>query len=171
MEDSLGRIAPRSERCANMLSGNAPIPGSSMQRIGIRPLPALLLPALLMTGAAAMTSTAAETTSSEGETLPQNLSAGALMTYCASSSVSGQGRQRQRYCAGFMSGVEETLRMLSASETEASYPALCVPANTSARKLQDTYRRHAGRPGTDLNRPAAVVAVEALIGAYPCPNE
>lgn len=118
------------------------------------------------------TAIAAEPPIGDAETLfPQQLSADVLLTYCASSSVTHRGRQRQRYCAGFVSGVEESLRLLQMPSTQEQRPALCVPANASARQFQDAYLRYAVRPGADLERPAVLVAVDALQTAYPCPSE
>lgn len=42
---------------------------------------------------------------------PQQLTARDLLTYCSSSSLTDLGRMRQRYCWGFISGVEETIRL------------------------------------------------------------
>ena len=42
---------------------------------------------------------------------PQQLTASDLLTYCSSSSLTDLGRKRQRYCWGFISGVEETIRL------------------------------------------------------------
>jgi hypothetical protein len=102
---------------------------------------------------------------------PQQLSARTLLTYCASSSITDRGRQRQRYCAGFVSGVEESLRLLQVPGDQGRFPALCVSANTTARELQDAYVRYAARSDADLTRPAALVAFEALSAAYPCSEE
>jgi len=99
---------------------------------------------------------------------PQQLSAKTLLTYCASSSMTDRGRQRQRYCAGFVSGVEESLRLLKMQSAPDRNLPLCVPADVTARGLQQAYVRYAGRAGSDLKRPAALVAVEALRAAYPC---
>lgn len=41
---------------------------------------------------------------------PQQLTARDLLIFCSSSSLTAVGRSRQRYCWGFISGVEETLR-------------------------------------------------------------
>ena len=112
---------------------------------------------------------AADPPEGETETLfPQQLSAKGLIAYCASSSITQRGRQQQRYCAGFVSGVEESLRLLRMNSPENSYSSLCVPANITARNFQEVYIRYAGRSGTDLNRPAVLVAVEALQAAFPC---
>jgi hypothetical protein len=41
---------------------------------------------------------------------PQQQTAHDLLTACASSSISNLGRCRRKYCAGFVSGVEEAIR-------------------------------------------------------------
>ena len=99
---------------------------------------------------------------------PQQLSARTLMTYCASSSLTDRGRQQQRYCAGFVSGIEEAVRLLHLGSPPSPSLSLCVPANASARQFQEAFVRHAGRPGTDLDQPAALVTVKALQAAFPC---
>lgn len=98
---------------------------------------------------------------------PQQLSARDLLVHCASSSLTDRGRERQRYCAGFVSGVEEATRLLG---TSAGPPVrLCIPDRATARQFREAFVRHAGRRGADLERPAALVVVEALREAYPCP--
>lgn len=99
---------------------------------------------------------------------PQQLSARVLMTYCASSSITDRGRQRQRYCAGFVSGVEESMRLLGAGPAQGGYPTLCAPANMTARHFQQAYIRYASRRDTNLDRPAVLVVAEALQAAFPC---
>ena len=47
---------------------------------------------------------------------PQQQSAGDLLRACASSRLTSTGRERRRYCAGFVSGVEEAVRMLGSGE-------------------------------------------------------
>ena len=42
---------------------------------------------------------------------PQQQTAGDLLKACASSRLSNAGRERRRYCAGFVSGVEEANRL------------------------------------------------------------
>jgi len=105
------------------------------------------------------------------EVFPQQLSAKTLMTYCASSSMTDRGRQRQRYCAGFVSGIEESLRLLRIRSSKQPVLSLCVPENATARQFRDAFIRYAGRPATDLNQPAALVAVQALQAAFPCPAD
>ena len=98
---------------------------------------------------------------------PQRLTAHNLLTYCASSSLTELGRTRQRYCLGFISGVEETVRLpLLSSQPFAQN--ICVPKGVSSRNLARAYTKYAGRKDSNLERPAAKVVVEALANAYPC---
>ena len=99
---------------------------------------------------------------------PQQLSARDLMVHCASSSMTDRGRQRQRYCMGFVSGVEESMRLLLPRPAHESRVQLCIPAGTTARQYKDAYIRYARRPDSDLSEPAALVVVAALRAAYPC---
>jgi hypothetical protein len=94
---------------------------------------------------------------------PQQLTARELLTHCVSSSLTRRGREQQRYCRGFVSGVEEALRLSTAAP-------LCVPPGEAARNIADAYIRYAGRRTTDLEKPAALIVVEALEDAYPCPQ-
>ena len=48
---------------------------------------------------------------------PQQMSARNLLVTCASSSVTRIGRERRRYCAGFVSGVEEGVRPFACRPT------------------------------------------------------
>jgi hypothetical protein len=99
---------------------------------------------------------------------PQRLTAQELLRHCVSSSMTDRGRQQQRYCFGFVSGVEEGLR-LSASGLRGRTPApFCVPPGEAARSITDAYIRYAGRGTTDLGKPAALIVIEALEKSYPC---
>lgn len=99
---------------------------------------------------------------------PQQLSARDLLTACASSSLTGSGRLRQRYCRGFVSGIEEAVRLLQLRDSGMSRGPFCIPAGTSARSLADTFIRHASGPGIDLDQPSASVVLEALVKGFPC---
>ena len=100
---------------------------------------------------------------------PQQLTAQELLTHCASSYMTDRGRRQQRYCLGFVSGVEEALRLSVSSGSPTSVAMrICVPAGEPARGIADAYIRYAGRHSTDLAKPAALVVVEALGSAYPC---
>lgn len=98
---------------------------------------------------------------------PQKLTAQRLLQYCASSGLSSSGRNRQNYCSGFVSGVEESVRLLDADDRSGS-SAICVPADKPARHFRDVYVRHASKQSTDLTRPAVLVVLEALAAAHPC---
>jgi hypothetical protein len=101
---------------------------------------------------------------------PQQLTAHDLLTYCLSSSLTDLGRHRQRYCWGFVSGVEETVRLTLDAHGQPIVPKICVPNGVSSRNLAKTYIQYAGRRDTNLARPAAQIAIEALSNAYSCPN-
>ena len=96
---------------------------------------------------------------------PQQLTASDLLTYCSSSSMTDVGRTRQRYCWGFVSGVEETIRLLPHT---AVVPKICVPEGVSSRTMGRAYSQYAARRGANLARPAVQVVIEALSNAYPC---
>ena len=117
-------------------------------------------------------SLAAATAPAQDETpettyFPQQLSARELLVSCASSSLTDTGRQRRRYCAGFISGVEEAVRLVPGA-SPAGPAGFCVPPRTTSTQLRNAYIRYGGRPRTDLDRPAAMVVIEALQEAYPC---
>ena len=95
---------------------------------------------------------------------PQQLSARDLLQACASSALTATGRERRRYCDGFVSGVEEGVRL----GVQAPGKSICVPADISARRLSETYIRYAADHRNDLGRPAAVVVMDALRETYPC---
>jgi hypothetical protein len=99
---------------------------------------------------------------------PQQLSALGLLTTCASSSLTETGRSRQRYCRGFVSGVEEAVRLLELRVPGSTSFTLCVPAGTTSSVLADVFIRHASRAGVDLTRPAALVVLDALTERFTC---
>ena len=101
---------------------------------------------------------------------PQQLTAHDLLTYCASSSLTDLGRKRQRYCWGFISGVEETVRLPLHTSRQPFALNICVAKGESSRNLAKAYIQYAGRRDTNLARPAVQVVVEALSNAYPCLN-
>ncbi len=101
---------------------------------------------------------------------PQQITAKELKLACAASALTSTGRERRRYCSGFVSGVEEGLRVLQQQVGVAGLPGLCVPPQTSSRAFRDAYTSYAGRKGVDLGRPAALVVLEALGVAFPCPG-
>jgi hypothetical protein len=121
----------------------------------------ILLPLLLATGPVL-----AEQPDQNGTWLPQKLTAQDLLYACAASSLTSQGRERQSYCRGFISGVEETLRYYGAGESGAA--EFCFPAGMSARKYGDVFIKYASRKGVDTSRPAVAVVHEAFASAFAC---
>lgn len=99
--------------------------------------------------------------------LPRHLTARDLLYACNASALSAVGRGRRQYCAGFVSGVEEALRLVEDAPPQRS---MCLPASVSARRLADVYSRFASQRGTRLDEPAAKLARDALAEAYPCPG-
>jgi hypothetical protein len=101
-----------------------------------------------------------------GSYFPQQLTAQDLLYACASSSLTSQGRERQRYCTGFISGVEEAIRYYGTGEPAAA--AFCFPRDMSARNYGDIFINFASRKGIDTGRPAVVVVQEAFTDAFSC---
>lgn len=97
---------------------------------------------------------------------PQRQSAAELLRACASSRLTAAGRERLRYCAGFISGVEEAVRLLGLGR--AADVSLCTPNDVTASQLADAFVRYGARHGGQLEDPAAGVVVYALAEAYPC---
>ena len=101
---------------------------------------------------------------------PQQLTASDLLQYCSSSSMTNVGRTSQRYCWGFISGVEETIRLPLHATGQTAQATICVPKGVSSRTMARAYSQYAARKGTDLSRPAVQVVIEALSNTYPCPD-
>ena len=99
---------------------------------------------------------------------PQRLNARDLLYACNSSAITHVGRERRRYCAGFISGVEEAARLLQARHGDGGRARICLPLDVSSRRLADIYTRYAARHESILEQPAAEVAFEALASAFPC---
>jgi len=97
---------------------------------------------------------------------PQQQSAGYLLNACASSRLTSVGRERRRYCAGFVSGVEETMRHLNLSGK--SELRLCTPGSVTASALADAFVKYGAGHEGELKAPAAEVVLHALAEAYPC---
>lgn len=110
-------------------------------------------------------------TDSTPPVFPQQLTAQTLLVYCASSSLTAVGRNRQRYCWGFISGVEETLRLRLNASGQPAPPTICVPEDVSSRTLAQGYIQYAGRRGINLAPPAAQMVIKALVNTYPCLDE
>ena len=97
---------------------------------------------------------------------PQQQSAGDLLRACASSRLTASGRERRRYCAGFVSGVEEAVRLLGMGQ--AAGLRLCTPDDVTAATLADAFVRYGASHDSQLAEPAAGVVLYALAEAYPC---
>ena len=87
---------------------------------------------------------------------PQQQSAGDLLRACASSRLTSTGRERRRYCAGFVSGVEEAVRILGSGEQKGIAEAFVNYGATHEGELRD---------------PAAAIVLHALATGYPCSVE
>jgi hypothetical protein len=99
---------------------------------------------------------------------PQQMSANDLMRTCAASSLTAKGRVRRRYCDGFVSGVEEGMRLFQLRHSINSVPAVCVPPGTTSRTLTGAFIKYASGKGVDLDQPAAAVVIESLENAFAC---
>ena len=104
------------------------------------------------------------------EVFPQQMNAKKLMTFCASSALTAKGRNQRRYCDGFVSGVEEGMRLHKFTHPADSDVdvAFCVPAGTNSRALSEAFIRHATKQDVNLEQPAAAVVLEALQRRFPC---
>lgn len=98
---------------------------------------------------------------------PQQITAKKLLVYCSSSAMTRAGRERRQYCAGFVSGVEESVRLLGGGPS-GSMRGICVPEGVSARKIAEGYVDHALPRQASMDKPAAAVVIEALRDKYPC---
>ena len=97
---------------------------------------------------------------------PQQQSAGDLLRACASSRLTSTGRERRRYCAGFVSGVEEAIRLLGPAGQ--SGPRVCTPPDVTASALAEAFVKYGASHKGELSDPAAAVVQHALASAYPC---
>jgi hypothetical protein len=108
----------------------------------------------------------AEQPDKSGTWLPQQLTAQDLLYACAASSLTSRGRERQHYCRGFISGVEETIRHYGTGESGGA--EFCFPAGMSARRYGDIFIKYASGKGVDTGRPAVAVVREAFEDAFSC---
>ncbi len=99
---------------------------------------------------------------------PQRFSARELLYACNSSAITQVGRERRRYCAGFISGVEEAARLLQVGQAADGTGRICLPIDVSSRRLADVYTRYAAQHDAVLEQPAAQVTLDALASAFPC---
>jgi hypothetical protein len=104
------------------------------------------------------------------DTFPQQLTARDLLQACASSYLTARGRGLRKYCSGFVSGVEESVRLLSHSGSVAPGVGSCVPKGKTASHFVDVFVKFASGPAVDLQQPAARVVMAALAAAFPCPR-
>jgi hypothetical protein len=116
-------------------------------------------------------SQAQEPATEEPLQFPQQMSARQLLEACASSSLTRTGRERRRYCAGFVSGVEEAVRNLQ--EQHKLEASVCLPEGVSGKVLSEAFIRYSVNRQKHMNRPAAAVVLEALANTWPCdqPNQ
>jgi hypothetical protein len=97
---------------------------------------------------------------------PQKQNAGDLLRACTASRLRGTGRVRSRYCAGFVSGVEEAVRLLQMHGKIEH--RVCTPPDISASALADVYVKYGTSHKGELPDPAVEVVLHALADAYPC---
>ena len=97
---------------------------------------------------------------------PQKMNAQDLQRTCAASSLSDTGRQRRRYCVGFISGVEEGVRVLH--KQHMLEMSICLPDKVSGRTLTNVFLKHTTDNPDQLEKPAAQVVIDALSKNYPC---
>ena len=124
--------------------------------------------ALLLLAIMAFSINAAEPKTKEESFFPQQLTAKKLLLACNSSSLTDIGRKKQNYCLGFVSGVEEGLRAFRKEDGNSSSSSFCIPSKTKSKQLVDAFDRYAVANQSDLDKPAALVIVEALKKAFPC---
>lgn len=128
--------------------------------------PTALFVAALLAPISVMDSQAQETAMEPQ--FPQQQNAGDLLRVCAASRLSATGRERLRYCAGFVSGVEEAVRLLQRDGHIGH--RVCTPSDVRASALADVYVKFAANHKGELPDPAAEVVLHALVDAYPCPG-
>jgi hypothetical protein len=97
---------------------------------------------------------------------PQRQSATGLLRACASSPLTAVGRERRRYCAGFVSGVEEAMRLFK--RTGGLPVSACPPQQVTAQSLAQSYIDYVAKHPEELGKSAGEVAVNALSLACPC---
>lgn len=113
-----------------------------------------------------MLALAQEPAPQEQAQFPQQMNTRKLLDYCASSSLTPTGRERRRYCAGFVSGVEESVRILQQQhKLEAS---VCLPESVTTRALSDGFIRYSSSRQQQMDKPASAMVLEALTDTWPC---
>ncbi|MEE4218993.1 MAG: Rap1a/Tai family immunity protein [Xanthomonadales bacterium] len=111
---------------------------------------------------------AAEMEAVDDIVFPQKLTAKELQVFCAASGMSNTGRQRQRYCEGFLSGIEEAVRVLGLIRKTEMTSFLCMPADISAREMRSAFVRNSVAMEPAKDKPSAMYAIEVLGKSYPC---
>ena len=97
---------------------------------------------------------------------PMQMALFCLLLACAASRMTATGRERRRYCHGFVSGVEEAIRMLNPGGK--SSPEFCTPSDVTASGLAEAFVRYGASHKGELRDPAAAVVQHALVEAFPC---
>ena len=111
---------------------------------------------------------AAESGATDESFFPQQLTAKELLLACNSSSLTIVGRKKQHYCLGFISGVEEGIRVYENELVNSASSIFCIPSKTKSKQLVDAFDKYAVANQYDLNQPAALMIVKALKKAFPC---
>ena len=111
---------------------------------------------------------AADRHAESGDVFPERMNAHQLLTACNASSITSSGRQNRYYCDGFVSGVEEAVRLYQPVSSTLPYVRICMPASVSTRELRNILTRYATRYKSELGKPAARFTFNALQWAYPC---
>jgi hypothetical protein len=97
---------------------------------------------------------------------PQQMTTQQLLNACASSSMTNRGRKSLKFCEGFISGVEETLRLQSIKQPSNDSKLLCVHKGKSTRNFADIYIDYASKIKS-LDAPAASFVMKTQQAAYP----
>ncbi len=98
--------------------------------------------------------------------LPQQLSAKDLLIKCSSSLLTNRGRQNRLYCYGFVSGIEEAVRLLN-QQGKTDIP-VCMPSGITARRLASEFVSYTNSHKENLDKTAAEGTLQALLEAFPC---
>jgi hypothetical protein len=119
---------------------------------------------LLLTGAVL----AQEKPAAEEEYFPQQMTAKELLYACASSSLTRLGRERKKYCQGFVSGAEEAARLLATQSRGGNKRSYCFPQGKTAGYFAEVFMKYAAGKTADLDKPAVLVVIEALENSFAC---
>jgi hypothetical protein len=118
---------------------------------------------LLILSSATVAGWAQEPESPDPPVPPVKESAGGLLKACAASSLTPRGRLRLRYCYGYLTGVEETMRVLMKTQD-----VLCPPPAITTRELARVYVSYASVRSDSLHLPAVTMVARALRDRFPC---